>query len=119
MVNKHLVRLLEGRGMWTESTRQLLMRDDGSVRGLEFPEKDLFKTVWEIKQRAVLDMAIDRGAYVCHSQSMNVFLESPSVSQLSSMHFYGWRGGLKTGMYYLRTNPKAKAIKITCDSCSV
>lgn len=118
MVNRHLVKVLESRDMWTASTRQALLRDGGSVRSLEFPEKDLFKTVWEIKQRAVLDMAIDRGAYVCHSQSMNVFLESPSVSQLSSMHFYGWRGGLKTGMYYLRTNPKAKAIQVTCDTCS-
>lgn len=125
MVNKHLVRVLERRGMWTEKTRQILLRDGGSVRNLDFPESDLFKTVWEIKQKVVLDMAIDRGAYVCHSQSMNVFLAEPSISQLSSMHFYGFSGGLKTGMYYLRTNPKAKAIQITCsrenkdcESCS-
>ena len=125
MTNKHLVRVLESRGMWTEETRQTLLRDGGSVRNLEFPESGLFKTVWEIKQKALLDMAIDRGAYVCHSQSMNVFLAEPNVAQLTSMHFYGWRGGLKTGMYYLRTNPKAKAIQVTCamkepecESCS-
>jgi ribonucleoside-diphosphate reductase alpha subunit len=124
MVNKHLVRVLERRGMWTEKTRQILLRDGGSVRNLDFPESELFKTVWEIKQKVVLDLAIDRGAYVCHSQSMNVFLAEPSISQLSSMHFYGWSNGkgLKTGMYYLRTNPKAKAIQVTCatdcESCS-
>jgi ribonucleotide reductase alpha subunit len=91
------------------------------VRNLDFPESGLFKTVWEIKQKVILDMAIDRGAYVCHSQSMNVFLSEPTIAQLTSMHFYGWRGGLKTGMYYLRTNPKAKAIQVTvseCESCS-
>jgi len=117
MMNKHLVRVLESRGMWTEETRQTLLRDGGSVRNLEFPESGLFKTVWEIKQKVLLDMAIDRGAYVCHSQSMNVFLAEPNVAQLTSMHFYGWRGGLKTGMYYLRTNPKAKAIQVTCAEC--
>lgn len=121
MLNKHLVRVLESRGMWTESTRQILLRDGGSVRNLDFPESGLFKTVWEIKQKVILDMAIDRGAYVCHSQSMNVFLSEPNIAQLTSMHFYGWRGGLKTGMYYLRTNPKARAIQVTvseCESCS-
>tara|TARA_B110001452_G_scaffold267026_1_gene275463 strand:- start:1579 stop:3708 length:2130 start_codon:yes stop_codon:yes gene_type:complete len=118
MVNRHLVRVLERHGMWTKTTRKALLRDGGSVRSLDFPEKDMFKTVWEIKQRVVLDHAIDRGAFVCHSQSMNVFLSEPSVSQLSSMHFYGWKGGLKTGMYYLRTDPRTKPIKITCDSCT-
>ncbi len=121
MLNKHLVRVLESRGMWTDATRRILLRDGGSVRNLDFPESGLFKTVWEIKQKVILDMAIDRGAYVCHSQSMNVFLSEPTIAQLTSMHFYGWRGGLKTGMYYLRTNPKAKAIQVTvseCESCS-
>lgn len=118
MVNRHLVRVLESRGLWTSETRQALLRSGGSVRELDFPEKGLFKTVWELKQRVLLDMAIDRGAYVCHSQSMNVFLESPSVAQLTSMHFYGWKGGLKTGMYYLRTNPKTRPIQVTCDTCS-
>lgn len=78
--------------------------------------KDLYKTVWEIKQRNMIDMAADRGAFICQSQSLNLFIENPTISKLTSMHFYGWKKGLKTGMYYLRTKPKADAIQFTVDS---
>jgi ribonucleoside-diphosphate reductase subunit M1 len=75
----------------------------------------VYKTVWEISQRVILDMAADRGAYICQSQSMNVHIAEPNTSKLTSMHFYAWKKGLKTGMYYLRTRPKADAIKFTVD----
>ena len=75
--------------------------------------RDVYKTVWEIPQRAIIDMAADRGAFICQSQSMNVHIGEPSMSKLTSMHFYAWKLGLKTGMYYLRTRPKADAIQFT------
>ena len=83
------------------------------MREIPQPIKDVFKTVWEISQRAILDMAADRGAFICQSQSLNVHIAEPTTAKLTSMHFYAWKLGLKTGMYYLRTRPKADAIQFT------
>jgi ribonucleoside-diphosphate reductase alpha chain len=98
--------------------KQRLIAANGSVRNIdEVPQalKDLYKTVWEISQRTIIDMAADRGAYICQSQSMNLFVESPSFGKLSSMHFYAWQKGLKTGMYYLRSKAAVDPIKFTLD----
>jgi len=116
VVNKHLLRDLTANGYWTERVRNKIISDGGSVQNVqELPKhvRDVYKTVWEIPQRAILDMAADRGAYICQSQSMNVHIGEPSTSKLTSMHFYAWKKGLKTGMYYLRTRPKADAIQFT------
>lgn len=118
VVNKHLLRELTSNGLWTPSVRNRIIADGGSVQNVpEIPKhiRDVYKTVWEISQRVVLDMAADRGAYICQSQSMNVHIADPNTSKLTSMHFYAWKKGLKTGMYYLRTRPKADAIKFTVD----
>lgn len=118
VVNKHLLRELTSNGLWTPSVRNRIIADGGSVQNVpEIPKhiRDVYKTVWEISQRVVLDMAADRGAYICQSQSMNVHIADPNTSKLTSMHFYAWKRGLKTGMYYLRTRPKADAIKFTVD----
>lgn len=116
VVNKHLLRDLTANGYWTERVRNKIIADGGSVQNVqELPKhvRDVYKTVWEIPQRAIIDMASDRGAYICQSQSMNVHIGEPSTSKLTSMHFYAWKKGLKTGMYYLRTRPKAEAIQFT------
>lgn len=118
VVNKHLLRELTSAGLWTQSVRNRIIADGGSVQNVpEIPKhmRDVYKTVWEISQRVILDMAADRGAYICQSQSMNVHIAEPNTSKLTSMHFYAWKKGLKTGMYYLRTRPKADAIKFTVD----
>jgi ribonucleotide reductase alpha subunit len=116
IVNKHLLRELTAAGLWTDSVRNRIIADGGSVQNVhEIPKetRDVYKTVWEIPQRSVLDMAADRGPYICQSQSMNVHIAEPSAKKLTSMHFYAWKKGLKTGMYYLRTRPKADAIQFT------
>ncbi|MBV5332244.1 ribonucleoside-diphosphate reductase subunit alpha [bacterium] len=116
VVNKHLLRDLTSNGYWTERVRNKIIADGGSVQNIaELPKevRDIYKTVWEIPQRAIIDMAADRGAFICQSQSMNVHIGEPSTSKLTSMHFYAWKLGLKTGMYYLRTRPKADAIQFT------
>lgn len=118
VVNKHLLRELTKSGLWTPSVRNRIIADGGSVQNVpEIPKhmRNVYKTVWEISQRVILDMAADRGAFICQSQSMNVHIADPSTSKLTSMHFYAWKRGLKTGMYYLRTRPKADAIKFTVD----
>lgn len=118
VVNKHMLRDLTERGLWTAEVRNQIMADGGSIqRVASIPDdlKALYKTVWEIKQRTVIDMSADRGAFVCQSQSLNLHLPSPTMSQLSSMHFYAWSQGLKTGQYYLRSKPKADAIQFTVD----
>ena len=118
VVNKHLLRELTSAGLWTQSVRNRIIADGGSVQNVpEIPKhmRDVYKTVWEISQRVILDMSADRGAYICQSQSMNVHIAEPNTSKLTSMHFYAWKKGLKTGMYYLRTRPKADAIKFTVD----
>merc|ERR1711870_210203 len=116
-VNRHLLRDLIQRGFWTEETRMQLIAHNGSVQQLDLPTdlKELYKTVWEIKQRTVLDMAADRGAYIDQSQSLNIHMVDATIAKLSSMHFHGWQLGLKTGMYYLRTKAAADAIKFTVE----
>merc|ERR1711935_26010 len=116
-VNKHLLRDLIEQGLWTDDKRMQLIAHNGSVQHLDLPKdiKELYKTVWEIKQRIVLDMAADRGAYIDQSQSLNIHMTDATTAKLSSMHFHGWQLGLKTGMYYLRTKAAADAIKFTVD----
>jgi len=116
-VNRHLLKDLISRGLWTEELRTQLIAHNGSVQQLDLPAglKELYKTVWEIKQRIVLDMAADRGAYIDQSQSLNIHMVDATTAKLSSMHFHGWQLGLKTGMYYLRTKAAADAIKFTVD----
>ncbi len=126
VVNKHLVRRLQEIGMWSKETKDLMVRTGGSVMNIkEIPEdiKSLHKTVWEISQKVLIDMARDRGCFVDQSQSMNLFMESPTASKLSSMHMYAWKAGLKTGIYYLRSKAKARAIQYSlapeeCTMCS-
>ena len=95
--------------------KNMIIAHNGSVQnipGIPDDVKAIYKTVWEISQKKVLDLAADRGAYICQSQSLNVHLQSPMLGQLTSMHFYGWKKGLKTGMYYIRTRPAAQAIQV-------
>jgi ribonucleoside-diphosphate reductase alpha chain len=118
VVNKHLLRDLVKLGLWNEEIRTKLMVANGSVQNIpEIPEnlKELYKTAWEISQKTIIDMAADRGAFICQSQSLNIFMENANFGKLTSMHFYGWKKGLKTGMYYLRTKAAADAIKFTID----
>merc|ERR1712032_230997 len=114
-VNRHLLRDLISRGLWTEDMRMQLIAHNGSVQHIDLPAdiKELYKTVREIKQRRVLDMAADRGAYIDQSQSLNIHMTDATTAKLSSMHFHGWQLGLKTGMYYLRTKAAVDAIKFT------
>jgi len=122
VINKHLVRDLVSEGLWNEETRNQLMADNGSVQkisGLTSALKDIHRTVWEIKQKDIIDMAAARAAYIDQSQSLNLFLESPTSGMLTSMHFYAWKMGLKTGIYYLRSRPAVDAIKFTVDSTSL
>ena len=118
VINKHLLRDLTKLGLWNNEMKNRLIAANGSIQGFpEVPEniKELYKTVWEIKQKDILDMAADRGAYIDQSQSLNVFMDSPNFGKLTSMHFYAWKKGLKTGMYYLRTKAATDAIKFTVD----
>lgn len=118
IVNRHLLQELVNRGLWTAEVRNQLIGDRGSVQNIScIPAelKALYKTVWEIKQRVIIDMAADRGAFICQSQSLNIHMAEPNIGKLTSMHFYAWKSGLKTGMYYLRTKPKAEAIQFTVD----
>lgn len=116
VVNKHLLKDLVGLGLWNNDMKNRIIAANGSVQHIpEIPLeiKELYKTVWEIKQRHIIDMAADRGAYICQSQSLNLFMESPNASKLTSMHFYAWKKGLKTGMYYLRTQAASQAVQFT------
>ncbi|GLC39365.1 ribonucleotide-diphosphate reductase subunit rnr1 [Pleodorina starrii] len=117
VVNQHLLHDLNRMGLWNPDLKNELVAANGSVSNLDIPEelKSLYKTVWEIKQRTLVDMAADRGAYIDQSQSFNVFMPDPNFGKLTSLHFYAWRKGLKTGMYYLRTKAAADAIKFTVD----
>jgi len=119
IVNKHLLKNLVKEGLWNREMRQKIMVANGSIQGInEIPQqlKDLYKTAWEISQKAIIDQAADRGAYICQSQSLNIFMENANFGKLTSMHFYGWEKGLKTGMYYLRTKAATDAIKFTIDT---
>jgi ribonucleoside-diphosphate reductase alpha subunit len=118
IVNKHLLKDLVKEGLWNKEMRQKLMASNGSVQNIvEIPAhiKALYKTAWEISQKSIVEMAADRGAYICQSQSLNIFMENANFGKLTSMHFYGWKKGLKTGMYYLRTKAATDAIKFTVD----
>jgi ribonucleoside-diphosphate reductase alpha chain len=119
IVNKHLLRDLVDRGLWTNNMKDRIITANGSIQDIaEIPAdiKELYKTVWEIKMRNIIDMAADRGAYICQSQSLNLFINSPNASKLTSMHFYAWKKGLKTGMYYLRTQAASQAVKFTVEN---
>ena len=118
VVNKHLLKDLIEIGLWNDNMKNRLIAANGSVQNLPgVPQhlKDLYKTVWEISQKTVIDMAADRGAYICQSQSMNLFLQEPNFGKLTSMHFYSWKKGLKTGIYYLRSKAATSAIQFTVD----
>jgi len=118
IVNKHLLRDLTSLGIWNESLRNQLIANRGSVQKIEeIPKelRDVYKTVWEVPQRVILDLAADRSPFICQSQSLNVHIAEPTSKKLTSMHFYAWKKGLKTGMYYLRSRPKADAIQFTVD----
>jgi ribonucleoside-diphosphate reductase alpha chain len=118
IVNKHLLKDLVKEGMWNKEMRRMIMTANGSIQNIDIvPQrlKDLYKTAWEISQKAIIDQAADRGAYICQSQSLNIFMENANFGKLTSMHFYGWEKGLKTGMYYLRTKAATDAIKFTVD----
>lgn len=118
VVNKHLMRDLVKLGIWNETVKNKIIAANGSVQNIEeIPQnlKDLYKTAWEISQRTIIDMAADRGAFICQSQSLNIFMENANFGKLTSMHFYGWKKGLKTGMYYLRTKAATDAIKFTLE----
>ncbi len=118
IVNKHLLKDLVSLGLWNNAMKNKIIAANGSVQHIEeIPAtiKELYKTVWEIKQRNLIDMAADRGAFICQSQSLNLFVDNPSASKLTSMHFYAWKKGLKTGMYYLRSQAAAQAIQFTVE----
>jgi len=118
IVNKHLMRELMTRGIWSETLKQKIVAMNGSVQEIaEIPDelKPIYKTSWELKQRTLIDMAADRGAFICQSQSLNLFVADPTYSKLTSMHFYSWKKGLKTGCYYLRTKAPVTAQKFTVD----
>ena len=115
-VNKHLVRDLIKLGLWTSSIKNQIIANNGSVQGIkEIPDnfKQIYKTVWEIKQRQMIDLAVSRGPYICQSQSLNLYMKDPDPEKMTSMHFNAWRKGLKTGQYYFRSQPARDAIKFT------
>ena len=119
VVNKHLLKDLIDSGYWNDEVKELLIAANGSVQNIDgLPEdiKELYKTAYEIKQRTIIDMSADRGAFICQSQSMNLFVEAPNFAKLSSMHFHAWKSGLKTGMYYLRSKAASEPIKFTLSS---
>jgi len=119
VVNKHLLRDLIQEGIWSLDLKNKIIAHNGSIQDIpEIPQsiKALYKTSWEISQKTVIDMAAGRGAYICQSQSMNIFLPNANFAKLTSMHFYAWKAGLKTGMYYLRTKAAVNAVKFTLDS---
>jgi ribonucleoside-diphosphate reductase alpha chain len=119
VVNKHLLEDLVELGLWNDSIKQDIMRANGSVQGIDvIPQdiKELYKTVWELSMKDIIDMARHRGYFIDQSQSLNLFMEGATMAKLTSMHFYGWKSGLKTGMYYLRTKSAVDAIKFTLDT---
>jgi ribonucleoside-diphosphate reductase alpha chain len=120
VINKYLVEDLVNLGLWTSDIRTQIIANNGSIQSLtEIPSelKSIYKTVWEIPQKVLIDMARDRAPFICQSQSLNLFLNEPSYSKLTSMHFYAWKSGLKTGCYYLRTKGAATSQKFTVEPC--
>ncbi|KAJ3191569.1 Ribonucleoside-diphosphate reductase large subunit, partial [Irineochytrium annulatum] len=119
IVNPHLLRDLTELGIWNDAMKNRIIAENGSIQRIPSIPNDIkaiYKTVWEISQKVIIDMAADRGAFIDQSQSLNIHLADPNFAKLTSMHFYGWKKGLKTGMYYLRTRPAADAIKFTVDT---
>jgi ribonucleoside-diphosphate reductase alpha chain len=122
VVNKHLLKDLVQLGLWNDNMKNKLIAANGSVQNIqEIPEniRLLYRTVWELKMKDIIDMAADRGAYIDQSQSLNLFMQNPNFGKITSMHFYAWKKGLKTGMYYLRTQAASEAIKFTVDTASL
>jgi ribonucleoside-diphosphate reductase alpha chain len=120
VVNKYLVEDLVKLNMWTSEVRTAIIANNGSVQAMaELPSeiRELYKTAWEIPQKTLIDMARDRSPFICQSQSLNLFLSEPSYAKMSSMHFYAWKAGLKTGCYYLRTRAVVSAQKFTVEPC--
>jgi ribonucleotide reductase alpha subunit len=115
VINHHLYLELRDRGQWTKALVNDIIRHNGSIQSLELPEdiKKRYRTVWEISMKTVIDLAADRAPFIDQTQSMNLFLQAPTVSSVTSMHFYAWKKGLKTGCYYLRSKPKTEAVKFT------
>uniref|UniRef100_A0A6C0C6T3 ribonucleoside-diphosphate reductase n=1 Tax=viral metagenome TaxID=1070528 RepID=A0A6C0C6T3_9ZZZZ len=126
VINNYLINDLIHYGIWNKELKDKIIVNDGSIQTInEIPKfiKDRYKTGWEIKQKNIIDMSVDRGKYICQSQSLNLFIEAPTFKTISSMHFYSWKKGLKTGIYYLRSRPSSKAIQFTvapevCENCS-
>jgi ribonucleotide reductase alpha subunit len=120
VVNKHMVKDLTRLGLWSKQMKDDIIRHSGSVQNIpDIPEniKQIYKTSWELSQKTIINMARERGCFIDQSQSLNLFMENPDVSKLSSMHMYTWKSGLKTGMYYLRSKAKSKAIQVTLEPC--
>jgi ribonucleoside-diphosphate reductase alpha chain len=118
VINKYMLKDLVELNLWNKEMKEKIIVNEGCLQHIkEIPTdiKELYKTVWEIKQKHIIDMAADRGAFICQSQSMNLFMSEPDPRKLTSMHFYAWEKGLKTGMYYLRTKPVANAQQFTVD----
>lgn len=118
VVNKHLLKDLVELNLWNDDMKNRIMTQNGSIQKIDgIPDniKEIYKTVWEIKQRTIIDMAADRGAYICQSQSLNLFVDNPNAGKLTSMHFYAWKKGLKTGMYYLRSKAASQAVQFTVE----
>ena len=116
VVNKHLLKDLIQLGLWNEDMKEQLMAANGSIQeieGIPADLKELYKTAYELSQKVLIDMSADRGAFICQSQSLNLFINDPNFGKLTSMHFYAWKAGLKTGMYYLRTKAAVDPIKFT------
>ena len=125
VINKYLMRELIDKGLWNEDLKNNIIRNRGSVQhieGLTEEFKEKYKIVWEMPMRDIIDMSADRGAFICQSQSLNLWLEDPDYNQLTAMHFHAWERGLKTGIYYLRRKPKHQVQQFTiepeCAMCS-
>jgi ribonucleoside-diphosphate reductase alpha chain len=122
VVNRRLMKDCMDLGIWSESLKNEIIRNDGSVSGLSIIPKglqDKYKTVWEIKQKTLIDMSADRGRYICQSQSLNLYLSKIDMNRLGSMHLYAWKQGLKTGLYYLRIKPVTKTQQFTLEPVKV
>ena len=121
-VNKYLIQDLIDLGLWNDELRNNLLASNGSIQHIQsIPEsiRKLYRTVWELSQKAIIELASGRGPFIDQSQSLNIHLKEPDFNRISSMHFYGWKKGLKTGMYYLRTRPAVNAIKFTVDAGTI
>ena len=118
VINRYLLTDLINLNLWNEEMKNIIIYYEGSIQKIpKIPLrlKQLYKTAWELKQKVLIDQAVDRGVYICQSQSLNLFLEQPKFNQVSSMHFYSWKRGLKTGIYYLRTKAVSKSQQFTID----